>query len=60
MILNPHFSFTRGRKAGVCIPWEEKQKELPPITGDADLVKKIWNDLDSYGDMFIWHCLLSF
>jgi len=48
------------KRAGVCIRWEEKQKELPEITGDVELVKNIWENLDSFGDMFIWHCLLSF
>ena len=45
---------------GVCIPWEEKAKELPNIPGDKELVKRIWEDIDSLGNMFIWQCLLSF
>ena len=45
---------------GVCIPWEEKLNEIPAIPGDADLVKKIWQDLDALGNTYIWHCLLSF
>ncbi len=45
---------------GVCLPWEEKLKELPPITGDAELVKQIWESIDSLGNLYIWHCLLSF
>ncbi len=48
------------RKPGVCIPWDEKLKELPKITGDKDLVKRIWEDNDALGHMYIWHCLLSF
>lgn len=48
------------RKPGVCIPWEEKLKELPPIKGDAELVKKVWEDTDALGYIYIWHCLLSF
>jgi uroporphyrinogen-III decarboxylase len=27
---------------GVCIPWEEKLKELPPICGDPDIPRRIW------------------
>ncbi len=54
----------RGRnprsKPGVCIPWEEKVQELPPISGDPELVRRIWEDTDSLGNMFIWQCLLSF
>jgi hypothetical protein len=48
------------RPPGVCIPWEEKLKELPDITGDAELPKKIWEDVDALGYVYIWHCLLSF
>jgi hypothetical protein len=47
-------------KAGLCIPWEEKRKEIPSINGDEPLVKQIWNDVDSFRNMFIWQCLLSF
>ncbi len=48
------------RKPGVCIPWEEKLKELPQLTGDAELVKKIWEDFDALGYVYIWQVLLSF
>ena len=48
------------RKPGACIPWEEKVKELPEITGDKELVQKIWEDIDALGYMYIWQCLLSF
>jgi len=48
------------RKPGVCIPWEEKAKELGTIKGDKELVKKIWEDIDALGYVYIWHCLLSF
>jgi hypothetical protein len=48
------------RAPGVCIPWDEKVKELPPITGDAALAKKVWEDVDSLGYTYIWQVLLSF
>ena len=48
------------RAPGVCIPWEEKLKELPPITGDKELVKRIHENIDVLGYIYIWHCLLSF
>lgn len=48
------------RKPGVCIPWERKLDELPPITGDPRLVRKVWEDIDGLGYVYIWHCLLSF
>jgi hypothetical protein len=47
-------------KAGVCLPWEEKVKELPPITGDAELTRRIWENIEGFGNMFVWQCLLSF
>jgi len=47
-------------KPGVCIPWEEKLKELPKITGDEQLIRRVWEDIDALGYIYIWHCLLSF
>jgi hypothetical protein len=47
-------------RPGVCFPWEEKVKELPPLTGDPGLVRKIWEDIDGLGNMYIWQLLLSF
>ena len=47
-------------KPGVCIPWEDKRKELPTIKGDEEILKRVWEDIDAYGHMFIWQCLLSF
>jgi len=48
------------RPAGVCVPWEEKLAELSKIQGDADLIKRIWEDIDALGFAFIMHCLVSF
>jgi len=48
------------RKPGVCIPWEEEVEALPPITGDPRLVRRVWEDIDGLGYLYIWHCLLSF
>lgn len=45
---------------GVCIPWHEKRKEFPKITGDEELVQRIWEEIDALGDMYIWQVLLSF
>ncbi len=45
---------------GSCIPWEEKVKEIPTITGNKELVETIWKNVDGFGNMFIWQCLLSF
>jgi hypothetical protein len=45
---------------GVCFPWEDKEKELPQITGSRELVQKVWQDIDSFGATYIWQMLLSF
>lgn len=47
-------------KPGVCFPWEEKMKELPELTGDKELLRRIWENIDALGNTFIWQCLLSF
>jgi len=48
------------RPPGACIPWEEKRKEFPKITGDEKLVRRVWEDIDALGYMYIWQVLLSF
>jgi len=47
-------------KPGICRPWEEKAKELPEITGDQDLVRRVWENVESLGNTYIWQMLLSF
>jgi hypothetical protein len=47
-------------KPGVCLPWEEKAKQLPEITGDVDMIRRVWEQVDGFGNMFIWQLLLSF
>ncbi|MEM2294588.1 MAG: uroporphyrinogen decarboxylase family protein, partial [Nitrososphaerota archaeon] len=47
-------------KPGVCIPWEEKRRELPRILGDENIVGRIWEEVESFGYLFIWQILLSF
>jgi len=47
-------------KPGVCVPWEEKLKDIPQIPGDADLCQRIWDQVEGLGNTFIWQCLLSF
>jgi len=47
-------------RPGVCFRWEDRVKELPEITGSPELIRKIWEDIDSFGNMYIWQLLLSF
>ena len=45
---------------GVVLPWADKVRTLPPLTGDATLAKNIWEQVDGFGNMYIWQLLLSF
>jgi uroporphyrinogen-III decarboxylase len=45
---------------GVCVPWEQKLKKLPELTGDVDMLRQIWNNIEGLGNTFIWQVLLSF
>jgi hypothetical protein len=47
-------------RPGVCLPWETKAGELPEITGNRELVRKVWEDVDALGHTYIWQLLLSF
>jgi len=47
-------------KPGICRPWEDKAKELPEITGDQDLVRRVWDNVEALGNTYIWQMLLSF
>jgi len=47
------------KNPGVCIPWEEKVKEYEKITGDAELVKKVWEDIDGLAYIYIWFVLIA-
>ncbi|MGB9689202.1 hypothetical protein [Thermogutta sp.] len=48
------------RPPGTCIPWEEKRREMGEIKGNEALVKRIWENIDALGYMYIWQVLLSF
>ena len=48
------------RPPGTCVPWEEQVKELPEISGDRELIRRIWEETDALGYTFIWQCVLSF
>ncbi len=42
------------RKPGVCIPWDEKRKELPKIIEREEITQKAWEDVDRLGYNFCW------
>ncbi len=47
-------------RPGACFPWEDKVKELPPISGDPALVRAVWEENEGLAYLYIWHVLLSF
>ena len=49
-----------GPRPGVCIPWEQQRRQIPNITGDQEQIRRIWEDIDSLGYVYIWQVLLSF
>jgi len=60
-----HWGDRRGTRRGnpqpgVCIPWKEKVRELPPICGDPDIPRRVWNDIEGLAYLYIWHVPLSF
>ena len=48
------------RRPGVVTPWEEKREQIPAISGDPDLVQRVWEEIDGLANMYIWQILLSF
>jgi len=49
-----------GPAPGECFPWEVKRAELPAIEGDEALVRRVWQEIDALGAMYVWQVLLSF
>ena len=47
-------------RPGSCRAFDEKLKELPPISGDPALVRRVWDDVDGLAYIYIWHLVLSF
>ncbi len=47
-------------KPGVCVPWEVKRAEIGTISGDEAIIRRIWEQIDALGNMYIWQVLLSF
>lgn len=50
-----------GRKLpGVCVPWEETRKQWASLPDDENVVRQVWEHIDSLANMYIWQILLSF
>jgi uroporphyrinogen-III decarboxylase len=47
-------------RPGICIPWETKARETPPVSGDPEIVHRVWDNLEGLAYTYIWHLVLSF
>jgi uroporphyrinogen-III decarboxylase len=47
-------------KPGVCVPWSEKRREIPKVSGDEAILERVWEENEALAYMYIWHCLESF
>jgi hypothetical protein len=45
---------------GACLRWEEELKDSPALSGNPDLVRRVWEEVDSHAYNFIWNLLLCF
>ena len=46
--------------AGRAFPGRRSARKFRQISGDEQLVKRVWEDVDALGYMYIWQVLLSF
>jgi hypothetical protein len=44
----------------VCIPWEQKRKEITGEVENEEILRRVWRENESLAHTFIWHCLVSF
>ena len=44
----------QARKAGVCVPWDEKKADLPELQGDERIAQRAWETVDRLGYAFLW------
>jgi hypothetical protein len=45
-------------KPGVCLPWEEKLREAA-VTADPELCRRIWEEVEGFAYLYVWHTLLG-
>ncbi|NIS69901.1 MAG: hypothetical protein GTO12_13410 [Proteobacteria bacterium] len=44
-------------KPGVLVPFEEKLKDYEKITGDEDVIRKAWENIEEKATRFVWMVL---
>ncbi len=49
-----------GTRPGVCLPWEGELARLPDLSGDKDLLRSVWERVDSFANSYIWQLFVSF
>jgi hypothetical protein len=42
------------RPPGTCIPWSEKRNDFDKFVGDENMVRRMWEKIDSQGYSFCW------
>ncbi|MCX7731426.1 MAG: hypothetical protein N2205_09475 [Candidatus Caldatribacterium sp.] len=47
-------------RPGVCMTWEEAKAYFPVVLGNEDIVRDIWERIEYWSWLFVWHGLLSF
>jgi hypothetical protein len=47
-------------RPGICFPFEKKLQEMPPVLGDIKVVREVWENIEGFAYLYIWHVLLSF
>jgi len=50
----------KARPAGSVVPWDKKRQDLGQVTGNAALLKDVWDNIDSLANLYIWQILVSF
>ena len=48
------------RPPGTCTTWDEKRTGLPAMVGDEPLCRRIWESIDTLGNMYVWWIALAF
>jgi hypothetical protein len=56
----PPFERATRTPPGAVVPWENAKGGWPSVTGDEELVRRIWAQTDGLAYLFVWHILVSF
>jgi hypothetical protein len=48
------------RPPGACTTWDEKRTGLPAMIDDEPLCRRIWESIDTLGNMYVWWIALAF